>query len=83
MESDTVHLKQTSKVLSGNDGITYRAWVMMRGSSTYTVSEMAVLVSGIVEEARQLGIEVLTPDELERMRQLELQSEVKRNAQKD
>lgn len=79
MESDTVHLKQTSKVLSGNDGITYRAWVMMRGSSTYTVSEMAVLVSGIVEEARQLGIEVLTPMELEQMRQLELEAERKRN----
>lgn len=79
MESDTVHLKQTSKVLQGNDGITYRAWVMMRGSSTYTVSEMSVLVSGIVQEAKQLGIETLTPAELEQMRQLELEAERRRN----
>lgn len=78
MESDTVHLKQTSKVLSGNDGITYRAWVMMRGSSTYSVSEMSVLVSGIVQEAKQLGIETLTPTEIEQMMELERQAEARR-----
>ena len=83
MESDTVHLKQTSKTLEGNNGITYRAYVMLRGSSTYTVSEMSVLVSGIVQEAKQLGIETLTPAELEQMRMLEQQLEDKRNAQKN
>ena len=83
MESDTVHLKQTSKTLEGNNGITYRAYVMLRGSSTYTVSEMSVLVSGIVQEAKQLGIETLTPSELEQMRMLEQQLEDKRNAQKN
>ena len=79
MESDTVHLKQTSKTLEGNNGITYRAYVMLRGSSTYTVSEMSVLVSGIVQEAKQLGIETLTPAELEQMRMLEQQAEDRRN----
>ena len=79
MESDTVHLKQTSKTLEGNNGITYRAYVMLRGSSTYTVSEMSVLVSGIVQEAKQLGIETLTPAELEQMRMLEQQAEERRN----
>ena len=83
MESDTVHLKQTSKTLEGNNGITYRAYVMLRGSSTYTVSEMSVLVSGIVQEAKQLGIETLTPAELEQMRQLEQQAEERRYAQKN
>lgn len=83
MESDTVHLKQTSKTLEGNNGITYRAYVMLRGSSTYTVSEMSVLVSGIVQEAKQLGIETLTPSELDQMRMLEQQLEDKRNAQKN
>ena len=81
MESDTVHLKQTSAVLEGNDGITYRAWVMMRGSSDYNSSEMAILVSGIVQEAQQLGIETLTPRELEEMRLLEKQAEERKNAQ--
>lgn len=79
MESDTVHLKQTSKTLQGNDGITYRAYVMLRGSSDYCVSEMSVLVSGIVQEAKQLGIETLTPMELEQMRMLEQQAEDRRN----
>ena len=78
MESDTVHLKQTSKVLCGNDGITYRAWVMMRGSSTYDSSEMAILISGIVQEAKQLGIETLTPAEIAQMMELERQAEAKR-----
>lgn len=79
MESDTVHLKQTSSVLEGSNGITYRAYVMMRGSHDYSSSEMAVLVSGIVEEAKQLGIETLTPQELELMRMCEQRLEDKRN----
>lgn len=83
MESDTVHLKQTSKTLEGNNGITYRAYVMLRGSSDYNTAEMSILVSGIVQEAKQLGIETLTPAELEQMRMLEQQLEDKRNAQKN
>jgi len=82
MESDTVHLKQTSAVLEGNDGITYRAWVMMRGSSDYNSAEMAILISGIVQEAKQLGIETLTEKELEEMRLLEKQAEERKNGGK-
>lgn len=83
MESDTVHLKQTSSVLEGNNGITYRAWVMLRGSHDYNSLEMATLVSGIVQEAKQLGIETLTPEQLEQMRYLEQQAEERRYAQKN
>ena len=83
MESDTVHLKMTSSVLQGNNGITYRAYVMMRGSHDYNSSEMSVLVSGIVEEAKQLGIETLTPNELEQLRMLEQQAERRRKGNKD
>lgn len=83
MESDTVHLKMTSSVLQGNNGITYRAYVMMRGSHDYNSSEMSVLVSGIVEEAKQLGIETLTPNELEQLRMLEQQAERRRKGNRD
>jgi hypothetical protein len=83
MESDTVHLKMTSSVLEGNNGITYRAYVMMRGSHDYNSSEMSVLVSGIVEEAKQIGIETLTPEQLYQMQQLEQQAEERRYAQKN
>lgn len=74
-ESDTLHLKPTSATITGENGITYRQWKMLRGSSTFDSSEMAVLISGIVQEAQQLGIETLTPRELEEMRMLEQQAE--------
>ena len=38
------------------------------GSSTYNTKEMSVLIDGIVCEAKELGIETLPPDELERMK---------------
>ena len=48
-------------------------WVhlaMMRGSHTYNTAEMARLIDGTVMEAKQLGIETLPPDEIERMKSL-------------
>ena len=41
----------------------------MRGSHTYNTAEMSRLIDATVEQARELGIETLTPDELERMKQ--------------
>ena len=38
------------------------------GSSTYNTKELSVLIDGIVYEAKELGIETLPPDELERMK---------------
>ena len=67
-ESDTVHLKPTSATITGENGVVYRQWKMLRGSSTLNSSEMAILIEGIVQEAKQLGIETLTPKELEEMR---------------
>ena len=81
MESDTVHLKQTSSVMEGNNGITYRAWVMLRGSHDYNTKEMTVLLDGLIQEAKQVDVEVLTPAQLEEMRRLEQQAEDRRNAQ--
>ena len=40
------------------------------GSSTYDSKQMARLIDSIVEEAKEWGIETLTPDELERMNEL-------------
>ena len=73
LEADTFHIKPTSQVKEGNNGIMYRAYVLMRGSSTYNVQEMSVLLDGLIEEAKQLDIETLPPDELERIRQYEIQ----------
>lgn len=46
----------------------YRIWA---GSSGYTSEEMTVFVDGIISEAKGLGIETMTPDELAEMRSLE------------
>lgn len=44
----------------------YRFWV---GSSQYDTQEMAVLIDGVVQEARALGIETATPQELARLKE--------------
>lgn len=38
------------------------------GSSTFDTKEMSVFIDGIVETCKELGIETLPPDELERMK---------------
>lgn len=40
------------------------------GSSTYDTKEMSVLIDGVVSECKELGIETLTPHELEHMKAL-------------
>ena len=42
-------------------------WRFFVGSSEYDSAEMSVFIQGIIEEAKELGIETLAPDELERM----------------
>lgn len=38
------------------------------GSSTYDTHEMAVLIDGVVSEAKELDIETLSPDEIKRLK---------------
>lgn len=83
LESETVHLKPTGATTEGKDGITYRYYVMLRGSHDYTTREMSVLLDGLIQEAKQLDIEVLTPAQLEEMRRLEQQAEDRKNEQKN
>ena len=49
-------------------GKLFNHYVVIKGSSEYDTSEMATFVDGIVSEAKDLGIETLTPDELERIK---------------
>lgn len=60
------HLKPTQKTLSKGDKL-YRWYYRIKGSSEYTSREMSALIEGIVSECREMGIETLPPDELERM----------------
>ena len=74
----TYHLSPRKETKVGTDGKTYRWYVMLRGSSEMNVAEMSALVDLAVQDAKGLGIETLPPDELEHMRQLELQHERKK-----
>lgn len=41
-----------------------------RGSSTYNTKEMSLLIDGTVETAKELGIDTMTPAELEKIKSL-------------
>lgn len=65
--AETYHLKPTSQVKQGKGGKMYRTYMMLRGSSDYDTKEMSVLISGLVEECKEQGIETIPPDELRRI----------------
>ena len=61
---------RTVKVLgpiqvNGSSGIQLQCYF---GSSTFDSKEMASFIDGIVSECKEMGIETLSPDEIERMR---------------
>ena len=61
---------RTLKVLgpiqvNGSSGIQLQCYF---GSSTFDSKEMASFIDGIVSECKEMGIETLPPDEIERMR---------------
>ena len=61
MKREDIHCK-----LTGYDG-KYRLWSVIRPTHTYDRHEMAVLIDGAVQEAKNVGVETLTPLEIERM----------------
>jgi hypothetical protein len=62
LDIEGVHLKVVER-----PGGTVKMAVM-RGSHTYNTAEMSRLIDATVEEAKELGIETLTSDQLERMK---------------
>ena len=78
LNAESYHLKPTSQTREGKDGQMFRCYVMLRGSHTFNTSEMSALVDLMVQEAVAVGVQVLTPMELARIRQLEEQAEQKR-----
>ena len=66
MESQVYHLKPTSDVRMGNDGVMYRTYIMLRGSSTYDTAEMSRLIDGLVGDCSDVGMtdaEIASPEE--------------------
>ena len=62
LDMEGVHLKAVERP----GGVVKMAF--LRGSHTYNTSEMSRLIDATVEEAKELGIETMTPDQLERMK---------------
>lgn len=65
---ETLHLKPTTHTRVMDNGRLYRVYLVMRGSHTYNTGEMSKLIDGTVQEAKELGIETLTSDELAKMK---------------
>lgn len=53
--------------LQGKDFVHYRVY---KGSSEYDTREMAILIDGIVQEAKELEIDTIPPDEVERLKEM-------------
>lgn len=49
------------------DGKKFNRWAVVKPSHLYDTREMSVLINGTVDEAKELGIETLSPAELARM----------------
>lgn len=65
-KSTTYHLKPTTQVVVGNDMVTYRTYIMMRGSSTYNSEEMSRLIGGLIydcKSAKMTDSDIATPEE--------------------
>lgn len=50
------------------EGREFTHWAVVRPSHTYDTAEMSRLIDGTVSEAKELEIETLTPNEIERMK---------------
>lgn len=66
-ELDFVHLQPTSQMTTNKKDELFRVHLVMRGSHTYDTKEMSELIKGTVAEAKELGIETATPQEIKEM----------------
>lgn len=67
-KSEDIHYQPTDRFVM-DKGEKLNVYIVMRGSHTYDSKEMARLIDGTVFNAKELGIETLPPDELERMKE--------------
>lgn len=61
------HMRPTSHTRAGKDGRMWRAYRLIKGSSKYDTKEFSTLLDGAVSEAKEMGLETLPEEELERM----------------
>lgn len=52
------------------NGTLFKHYKVYKGSSEFTKEEMAIFLDGVVSEAKELGIDVRTPDEIANLKSL-------------
>lgn len=67
LNKEIYHLKPTSFTKTGKDGQVFRAYVLMKGSSDFDTKEMSRLIDGTIDEAKDLGIDTISTEEVRRM----------------
>ena len=68
MELEYIHTQPIGFGFANGKKFTHYA--VIRGSHTYNSKEMSILIDGTVEEAKALGVQTLSPTEIERIKSL-------------
>ena len=66
---EKMHYRPTDGV-EERKGVQYRWFVLLLPSHLMDRTQMSALIDGTVSDAREMGIEIRTPDEIERMKAL-------------
>lgn len=67
LPEESIHLKPTGKTEDRN-GQLYAWYMMMKPTHDYNTKEFSDLIDGTVKDAKELGIETLSDDELARLK---------------
>lgn len=52
------------------NGKLFKHYYVYKGSSEYDTREMSIFIDGVVDEAKELGIQTMTPNEIARLKSL-------------
>ena len=63
LQNETVHMRATSSVTRGKNGM-FRAYMIMKGSSEMDTEEFSALVDGVISECKEMGVEYRKPWEI-------------------
>lgn len=69
IRSETVHYRPTDAT-EDRKGTLYRWYVLLLPSHLMDTAQMSALIDGTVSEAKEMGLDTRTPEEIERMKQL-------------
>lgn len=69
-DEEGIHLAPTGHT-EERGGVVYEWYSIVRGTHTYNSREMAILIDGVVQDAKELGIETMTPDDIAHLKGIE------------